>query len=293
MISTAAVERARARRRGVASGSARSASSCRSTHAGTPTGADGVDALGHARRPAATRSTSPREVRGARRRRDPAARRSTATARWTGYDLETDRARQRPRSRSRSSRPAAPAPTSTWPTRSRDGGASAVAAASMFHFTEQTPMEAKRAPRRRGHPGAKVGRWSNANDTSEAERLEQLWAGEFGDEYVDRNLDACDGAGPFWHDLLGARIGCRVGARGRLQRRRQPALDRGRLGAGARPSASTSTQGARRSCAERLARRQRASGRRRASCRSADRLVRPRLHDGRPDPPARGDACRS
>jgi cyclase len=31
-----------------------------------------------------------------------------------------------------------------------DGGASAVAAASMFHFTEQTPLEAKHHLRERG-----------------------------------------------------------------------------------------------------------------------------------------------
>jgi cyclase len=32
------------------------------------------------------------------------------------------------------------------------GGASAVAAASLFHFTEQTPMEAKQYLRERGFP---------------------------------------------------------------------------------------------------------------------------------------------
>ena len=34
----------------------------------------------------------------------------------------------------------------------RDGGASAVAAASIFHFTEQTPLEAKRFLKERGFP---------------------------------------------------------------------------------------------------------------------------------------------
>ena len=39
---------------------------------------------------------------------------------------------------------------STWPRRSREGRASAVAAASMFHFTEQTPLEAKQYLREAG-----------------------------------------------------------------------------------------------------------------------------------------------
>jgi cyclase len=34
----------------------------------------------------------------------------------------------------------------------REGGASAVAAASMFHFTEQTPMEAKHYLAEQGFP---------------------------------------------------------------------------------------------------------------------------------------------
>ncbi len=34
--------------------------------------------------------------------------------------------------------------------------------------------------------------------TTEAERLEQLWSGAFGDAYVDRNARAGGGRGPFW-----------------------------------------------------------------------------------------------
>ncbi|HUI47399.1 MAG TPA: pseudaminic acid biosynthesis-associated methylase [Acidimicrobiia bacterium] len=37
---------------------------------------------------------------------------------------------------------------------------------------------------------------------SEAERLEQLWSGEFGDEYVDRNLAAYERRGSFWLPLI-------------------------------------------------------------------------------------------
>ena len=52
----------------------------------------------------------------------------------------------------------------------------------------------------------------------EADRLESLWGGEFGDEYVTRNFD--DGAGrtPFWKHVLDViqpasalEIGCNVG----------------------------------------------------------------------------------
>jgi pseudaminic acid biosynthesis-associated methylase len=51
-----------------------------------------------------------------------------------------------------------------------------------------------------------------------ADRLEQLWAGEFGDDYVERNTHAEEGRRDFWHeqlDRLGARtaleLGCNVG----------------------------------------------------------------------------------
>ena len=56
----------------------------------------------------------------------------------------------------------------------RDGGASAVAAASMFHFTEQTPMEAKQLPARGRGSGApvSVGNRADAPDAAGAARLE-------------------------------------------------------------------------------------------------------------------------
>jgi pseudaminic acid biosynthesis-associated methylase len=52
----------------------------------------------------------------------------------------------------------------------------------------------------------------------EAKRLEQLWGGEFGDQYVDRNAKSGDVRGPFWQELLGnlrparvLEVGCNVG----------------------------------------------------------------------------------
>src|SRR5260221_9934574 len=57
---------------------------------------------------------------------------------------------------------------------------------------------------------------------NEAGRLEGLWAGEFGNEYVDRNLSAYDRRGEFWLPLLDElrpqsvlEVGCNVG--GNLQ----------------------------------------------------------------------------
>jgi pseudaminic acid biosynthesis-associated methylase len=57
---------------------------------------------------------------------------------------------------------------------------------------------------------------------TEAGRLEELWSGEFGNEYVDRNLDAYDRRGEFWLPLLDElqpqsvlEVGCNVG--GNLQ----------------------------------------------------------------------------
>ena len=57
---------------------------------------------------------------------------------------------------------------------------------------------------------------------SEAARLEQLWAGEFGNEYVDRNIDAYAARGGFWLPFLDEiapesvlEVGCNVG--GNLQ----------------------------------------------------------------------------
>jgi pseudaminic acid biosynthesis-associated methylase len=39
---------------------------------------------------------------------------------------------------------------------------------------------------------------ADANGQAEIARLESVWGGEFGDEYVDRNLDAYDRREPFW-----------------------------------------------------------------------------------------------
>lgn len=54
---------------------------------------------------------------------------------------------------------------------------------------------------------------------SEAERLEKLWSGEFGDEYVERNRAAGERRGPFWQEILSTyqprrvlEVGCNVGA---------------------------------------------------------------------------------
>lgn len=58
-------------------------------------------------------------------------------------------------------------------------------------------------------------------NTKEAERLERLWGGEFGDAYVERNSGP-DARGPFWRELLGRypvervlEVGCNIG--GNLQ----------------------------------------------------------------------------
>jgi pseudaminic acid biosynthesis-associated methylase len=52
----------------------------------------------------------------------------------------------------------------------------------------------------------------------ERQRLEALWAGEFGDAYVDRNIDAASGRVGFWRALVEQRsvasaleVGCNVG----------------------------------------------------------------------------------
>jgi pseudaminic acid biosynthesis-associated methylase len=63
---------------------------------------------------------------------------------------------------------------------------------------------------------------TSTHQQSEAARLEQLWAGEFGNQYVDRNLDAYGRRGEFWLPLMEElapqsvlEIGCNVG--GNLQ----------------------------------------------------------------------------
>ena len=54
---------------------------------------------------------------------------------------------------------------------------------------------------------------------AEAVRLEELWSGEFGDAYVERNRDAGEQRGEFWDQILAAtqprrilEVGCNVGA---------------------------------------------------------------------------------
>jgi pseudaminic acid biosynthesis-associated methylase len=58
---------------------------------------------------------------------------------------------------------------------------------------------------------------SSANPNQPKERLEDLWAGEFGDAYVERNRSAADGSA-FWRETLADRsiqsaleVGCNVG----------------------------------------------------------------------------------
>jgi pseudaminic acid biosynthesis-associated methylase len=53
---------------------------------------------------------------------------------------------------------------------------------------------------------------------SEANRLEQLWAGEFGDAYVERNRGLAQQRRPFWRDVLAEfparrilEVGCNIG----------------------------------------------------------------------------------
>ncbi len=55
-------------------------------------------------------------------------------------------------------------------------------------------------------------------EPTDAVRLEQLWTGEFGDAYVDRNATAYDARKPFWDELLSAievrrvlEVGCNLG----------------------------------------------------------------------------------
>jgi pseudaminic acid biosynthesis-associated methylase len=69
-----------------------------------------------------------------------------------------------------------------------------------------------------------------SNPQAETTRLEQLWGGEFGDAYVDRNTTAGDGRGPFWHNLLDQHpvrgvleVGCNVGANLRWLAEKVPA----------------------------------------------------------------------
>ncbi len=54
---------------------------------------------------------------------------------------------------------------------------------------------------------------------SEARRLEQLWSGDFGNAYLDRNRTAGENRGPFWQKVMShyqplrvLEVGCNVGA---------------------------------------------------------------------------------
>ena len=59
---------------------------------------------------------------------------------------------------------------------------------------------------------------TGGRDDSDAARLEALWAGDFGDDYVDRNAAAGEGRRPFWAGLSerfefgsALEIGCNLG----------------------------------------------------------------------------------
>ena len=56
-------------------------------------------------------------------------------------------------------------------------------------------------------------------EASDVKRLESLWSGEFGDEYVERNRTAAEGRRTFWDELLRdiapasvLEVGCNLGA---------------------------------------------------------------------------------
>jgi pseudaminic acid biosynthesis-associated methylase len=58
-----------------------------------------------------------------------------------------------------------------------------------------------------------------SDNASNVARLEELWSGGFGDQYVDRNSSASEGRREFWDGLLGEipvrnslEVGCNVGA---------------------------------------------------------------------------------
>jgi pseudaminic acid biosynthesis-associated methylase len=60
---------------------------------------------------------------------------------------------------------------------------------------------------------------ADSSEKSETARLEQLWSGQFGDAYVERNSRAGEVRGPFWREVLAAfparrvlEVGCNLGA---------------------------------------------------------------------------------
>jgi pseudaminic acid biosynthesis-associated methylase len=59
----------------------------------------------------------------------------------------------------------------------------------------------------------------SSEEKSEALRLEELWSGQFGNAYVDRNNRVGDVRGPFWSEILqtfptrrALEVGCNLGA---------------------------------------------------------------------------------
>ena len=52
---------------------------------------------------------------------------------------------------------------------------------------------------------------SDDHAPTEIERLEQIWRGDFGDEYVTRNLDTYAAREPFWSAMIASRYGTPVG----------------------------------------------------------------------------------
>jgi len=44
---------------------------------------------------------------------------------------------------------------------------------------------------------------TDSGERAESVRLENLWSGDFGDDYVDRNLGAYEQRAPFWASLMG------------------------------------------------------------------------------------------
>jgi pseudaminic acid biosynthesis-associated methylase len=47
-----------------------------------------------------------------------------------------------------------------------------------------------------------MGMTEHEDQRAEATRLEELWAGDFGDDYVERNLGAYDHREPFWASMM-------------------------------------------------------------------------------------------
>src|SRR5437667_38730 len=96
----------------------------------------------------------------------------------------------------RRSRPAAPRPRRVW----RAARACAPPAEARWAVT----MRRTSSPS--GRRSDSMGRRDRSRDEvvpmSEADRLERLWAGGFGDDYVDRNLSQYDERAPFWDSVL-------------------------------------------------------------------------------------------